>query len=36
LRNLPRSGRRVTPALISDPPPRPDAPNTVSPLPTDR
>src|SRR5258705_11541390 len=36
LRNLPRSGRSTTPALISDPPPRPDAPNTVSPLPTDR
>src|SRR5215471_928587 len=36
LRNLPRSGRSTTPALISDPPPRPDAPNTVSPLPIDR
>src|SRR5437764_11242169 len=35
LRNLPRSGRRVTPALISDPPPRPDATNTVRPLPTE-
>src|SRR6516162_5201563 len=36
LRNLPRSGRSTTPALISDPPPRPHAPNTVSPLPTDK
>src|SRR6185295_9508240 len=36
LRNLPRSGRSATPALISDPPPRPDEPNTVNPLPTDR
>src|SRR6185436_7983620 len=36
LRNLARSGRSVTPALISDPPPRPDAPNTVSPLPIER
>src|SRR6476660_745505 len=36
LRNRLRSGRSTTPALISDPPPRPDAPNTVSPLPTDR
>src|SRR5262245_3552100 len=34
--SLPRSGRSTTPALISDPPPSPDAPNTVSPLPTDR
>src|SRR6476659_11343043 len=36
LRSLSRSGRSTTPALISDPPPTPDAPNTVSPLPTDR
>jgi hypothetical protein len=36
LRNLPSSGRSTTPALISDPPPRPHAPNTVSPLPTDK
>src|SRR6185295_18480980 len=36
LRSLPRSGRSTTPALISEQPPRPDAPNTVSPLPTDR
>src|SRR5262245_35792053 len=36
LRNLPRSGRSTTPALMSDPPPSPEAPNTVSPLPTDR
>src|SRR5215471_11702859 len=36
LRSLQRSGRSTIPALISDPPPRPDAPNTVKPLPTDR
>src|SRR6185295_16758375 len=35
-RNLSRLGRSTTPALISEPPPRPEAPNTVSPLPTDR
>src|ERR1700704_1026122 len=33
LPNLPKSGRSTTPALISEPPPRPVAPNTVSPFP---
>src|SRR5688572_15768569 len=36
LRNLPRSGRSATPALISELPPIPDAPNTVRPLPIDK